>query len=103
MDNTRRYEIEGLTMDIPVVLDEASQILLENYPDFIENPIWTPLGHRVLFSGTDACPLAEEASPGGCPDCGSCKHFRRAAAKTWFGICTNERSPRNTSDKAFLL
>ncbi len=95
MDNTRSYEIEGLKLDIPVQKDENTSKLIEIYPDFIEEPIWTPKGHRVLFCGTDACPTAAEATPGGCPDCGSCKYFKRAAERTWFGICTNERSPLN--------
>ncbi len=92
MKKIRRYDLDGLTVDIPIHYDEASKIFIEDYPDFIEAPLWTPTGHRVLFSGTDACPMAEENSPGGCPDCGSCKYFKRAAAGTWFGMCTNKKS-----------
>lgn len=99
MDKTRRYEVEGLIIDIPLRLDERSQKIMEEYPDFIENPLWTPAGHRVLFSGTDACPLAAEATPGGCPDCGSCRHFKRAGAHTWFGVCTNGKSPVNDQSR----
>ncbi len=95
MKKTRRYEIEGLTIDIPIYKDERSGKIIEIYPDFIEKPIWTPEGHRVLFSGTDACPLAVEATEGGCPDCGSCIYFKRAAEHTWFGVCTSEHSPLN--------
>ncbi len=95
MEEKRRYVLEGRVIEIPVHYDERSGIYIEDYPDFIESPIWTKEGHRVLFSGTDACPLAEEASEGGCPDCGSCKHYRGAAEGTWFGICTNGASPRN--------
>ncbi len=91
MNETRRYEIEGLVLNIPLSYDEQAKIYIENYPDFIENPTFTPMGHRVLFSGTDACPLAEEATDGDCPDCGSCRHYRRAGERTWLGICTNEK------------
>ncbi len=97
MEKTRRYEIEGLMIDIPVRDDERSGKTIEVYPDFIENPVWTPTGYRVLFSGTDACPLSEEASEGGCPDCGSCRYFKRAAEHTWFGVCTNELKRKNTN------
>ncbi len=90
MEKTKRYEIEGLILDIPLYYDEQAKMYIENYPDLIENPTWTPAGHRVLFSGTDACPLAEEASDGGCPDCGSCKYYKRADERTWIGICINE-------------
>ncbi len=92
----RRYELEGLTIDIPIYRDEKSGKIIEVYPDFIENPMWTEAGHRVLFCGTDACPYAAEVSPGGFPDCGSCRYFVRAAENTWFGMCTNMHSPMNT-------
>ncbi len=91
MENARRYEMEGLTLEIPVHYDQQAQMYIEDYPDFIENPVWTPQGHRVLFSGTDACSLAEEASPGGCPDCGSCIHFHRPCPHTWIGLCQHPK------------
>ncbi len=87
MNQTRRYEFEGLTLDIPLRYDERSGQYLEEYPDFTESPVWTPAGCPVLFAGEDACPHGEEAEPGGCPDCGSCRHYRRAAAHTWIGVC----------------
>ncbi len=86
MQKTRRYEIEGLIIDIPIHYDQQSQMYIEDYPDFIENPIWTEKGNRVLFSGTDACESANK----GALDCGSCKYFMRAGEHTWFGICKNE-------------
>ncbi len=99
MDKKRRYEIEGLVIDIPIYESEGTGKVIERYPDFIENPVFTPRGHRVLFCGTDSCPLSEESSPGGCPDCGSCRHFKLAAEQTWFGICTNKHSPLNRERK----
>ncbi len=98
MEKTKRYVIEGLTLDIPIVTDERTGKSVEVYPDFIEAPLWTPKGHRVLFSGTDACAMCEEATPGGCPDCGSCRYFKRAGERTWFGTCQNEHSPRNKGE-----
>ncbi len=91
MRETRTYEIDGLIIEIPIHFDVQANLYIEDYPDFIENPTFTPNGHRVFFSGTDACTFAEEAGAGGCPDCGSCKHFRRAGEHTWFGICIHER------------
>ncbi len=92
MEQCHYYEFEGLTLDIPLLLDEVSGQYLEEYPDFVANPVHTPAGHPVMFAGEDACALAEEATPGGCPDCGSCLHYRPAGEHTWFGIC---RHPRN--------
>ncbi len=96
MTKTRRYEIDGRILDVIVRYDEQAQMYIEEYPDLIANPVWTENGHRVLFSGTDACRYAEEASPGGCPDCGSCKYYRRAGAHTWLGICQNKRISKET-------
>ncbi len=102
MNKTRRYEVEGLTIDIPFYEDAGTGRQIEVYPDFLENPVRTPKGHRVLFAGTDACPMAKEETPGGCPDCGSCTYFVRAAAHTWFGVCTNRYSLPNREEGGLL-
>ncbi len=95
----KRYNFEGITLDIPLYYDEQTKMYIEYYPDFIQNPTWTSEGHRVLFSGTDACPLSEENGSGDCPDCGSCKHFKLVAEHTWVGICMNGRSYVNDSSR----
>lgn len=95
MAEIRRYEIDGITIDIPIYYDEQAKMYIEDYPDFIANPIWTKSGYRVLFSGTDACKHAEEAVPGGCLDCASCKSYESAAEHTWFGMCKHKEHNKN--------
>ncbi len=95
MGQRRQYELEGLVLDIPLNYDEKSGIYLEDYSDIFENPIWTPKGHPVMFAGEDACSFAEEETPGGCPDCGSCRYYMRAAEHTWIGICRHEKNRRD--------
>ncbi len=90
MEQIRRYHFEGVTLDIPLHYDEKAGIYIEDYPDFVERPVWTPKGYPVMFAGEDACIHAEEATPGGCPDCGSCRHYRRAGEHTWIGVCGHE-------------
>ncbi len=85
----RRYELEGLILEIPLRLDERAGIYIEDYTEYIENKVRSPEGHPVMFSGEDACPHAEEATPGGCPDCGSCRFYLRAGEHTWIGLCKN--------------
>ncbi len=94
METVRRYEFEGLSLDIPLRFDEAAGIYIEEYPDFVASPIHTPKGHPVMFAGEDACIHAEEATPGGCPDCGSCLHYRPAAEHTWFGVCSHQKNKK---------
>ncbi len=86
---TRRYELDGLILEIPLHYDETSKIYIEDYSAYLEKSVYTPGGHPVMFAGEDACSHASEATPGGCPDCGSCRYYRRAGEHTWIGICTN--------------
>ncbi len=90
MEKTRRYEFENVVLDIPLKLDDRSDIYIEDYTEYIENIILSPDGYRIMFAGEDACKYAEEDSPGGCPDCGSCRFYRRAGEHTWIGMCKNE-------------
>ncbi len=87
MAETRRYEFDGLILDVPIHYDDQANMYIEDYPDFVENPTFTSKGHRVFFAGTDACSFAEERTPGGCPDCGGCRHYRRLSEHTWIGVC----------------
>ncbi len=88
----RKYEIEGLILGIPLHYDELSGMYIEDYTEYIENTVRSPEGFPVLFAGEDACPYAEGATPGGCPDCGSCRFYRRAGEHTWIGICKNPKN-----------
>lgn len=94
----RQYELDGLVLNIPIRYDELSQIYIEDYTEYIENTVHTPNGHPVMFAGEDACEHASEETPGGCPDCGSCRHYLRAGEHTWIGICKNELK-RNSYQK----
>ncbi len=89
---TRRYEIDGMALEVPIHYDELSEMYIEDYSEYIENTVHTPSGFPVMFAGEDACKHASEESPGGCPDCGSCIHYLRAAEHTWIGICKNEHN-----------
>ncbi len=90
MDLSRQYQFEGVTLDIPLRYDKDADMFLEIYPDFTADPVWTPQGQPVMFAGEDACVHAQEAAPGGCPDCGSCRFYRKASEHTWIGVCGNE-------------
>lgn len=87
MEQSRRYAFEGVTLEIPLRYDARSQMYLEEYPDFAENPVYTSEGCPVLFLGEDACVHAEAADGGDCLDCGACRFFRPVASHTWIGVC----------------
>ncbi len=90
------YQFEGMTLSVPIYFDPVAQKWIEDYHEYIERQVCTPEGHPILFSGEDACLLAEEAAPGGCPDCGSCRHYLRAAEHSWIGCCQRYCNPRQT-------
>ncbi len=85
--NHRTYELQGMILKIPIYFDEHVQKWIEDYQTFIEMRVFTPMGHPIMFAGEDACPRAEDATPGGCPDCGSCRFYRRIAKHSWLGWC----------------
>ena len=90
---TRRYEFEGVALEIPLRYDERSNMYLEEYPDFIQHPVYTPEGCPVLFAGEDACPYAEAQEGTECPDCGSCRFYRRVP-HTWIGVCGHKKKSK---------
>ena len=102
MGKTRRYEFEGVALEIPLRYDELSHMYIEEYPDFIKNPVYTPEGYPVMFSGEDACPGAKAAEGEECPDCGSCYFFHSAGPHTWIGVCRHEKKRRGQREEPGL-
>ncbi len=87
---SRRYEVDGLTVDIPLCYDEMVNRYLEYYPDFKKEPVYTPDGHPLTVCVDDACQYGEMTEPVQVPDCGTCKYYRKAAEHTLFGVCDHE-------------
>ncbi len=97
MERIRTYELEGLVLNVPLRYDKQSERYIEDYSELIENPRFTLLGSPIMFAGEDACALAEEATPGGCPDCGSCRFYERAGDRSWIGLCKHEKKTQQHS------
>ena len=93
MNKTRRYDVEGTILEIPLRYDELARVYVEEYPDFTENPIYTPAGFPILFTGEDACPFGEPAGEAPCEDCGSCRHYRQVPG-SWIGVCGRDERRR---------
>ena len=92
MKKTRRHNIEGAVLDIPLRYDERTGREIEEYPDLLREPVYTPAGERVLLTIEDACPLAELRADG-MRDCGSCLYYRQAPG-TLLGVCGHEKRRR---------
>ena len=92
MKKTRRHNIEGAVLDIPLRYDERTGREIEEYPDLLREPVYTPAGERVLLTIEDACPLAELRADG-MRDCGSCFYYRQVPG-TLLGVCGHEKRRR---------
>ena len=91
MKKVNHYEFEGAVVEIPLCWDERSRQFVEDYGNFIENPVRTPAGCPILLTIEDACPHADLVDDGPLSiDCGSCSYFRQPAESV-LGVCHNEK------------
>lgn len=90
MGRMRQLNIEGAVVEIPLVYDELAGRELEQLPDFIANPVCTPEGCPILFTGEDACEYGEAPEGAACIDCGSCRFYRQAPGSL-IGVCGHEK------------
>lgn len=95
MEKTRRYNIEGAILNIPLRYDKLSRMEIEEYPDFLEHPIYTPAGYPLMLTCEDACSHAETVGGELCIDCGSCRFYRQAP-NTLIGVCGHEKMRRSS-------
>ena len=93
MEKSRRYELGGLVLDIPLRYDELSHMYIEEYPDFITNPAYTAEGCPVMFTGEDACAYAEADDGRSCADCGDCRFYRQFP-DSLIGVCYHSKKRR---------
>ena len=93
MERTRRREIEGAVLDVPLRYDAQTGMDIEEYPDLIETPLYTPAGERVMLTVEDACAYGATADGTRCIDCGSCVHYRQAP-DSLLGVCGHEKQRR---------
>lgn len=62
---TRRFFIEGLTLDLPLRRDGVTGQAILDYGPVIDHPPCTPAGRPILLTIEDACPQAD-LQPGVC-------------------------------------
>ena len=90
MKKTRQHDIEGAILGIPLGYEEQTGLRFEEYPDFLEHPVYTPAGERVMLTIEDACPYAK-LKEAGMRDCGSCIYYRQAPGSL-LGVCGHEKN-----------
>ena len=83
---TRCYRLDSDTVEVKFHLDETVNQYFGDYPDFEENPRYTP-GGRPWVNATGGCEHAEEDFD----DCGSCRYYLKENPGDLIGICINEQ------------
>lgn len=81
----RIISLDGDSIEVIFSYDERYKIWNGNYPDFEENPRFTPNGKPWVNVISDSCPLATENYG----DCGSCKFLKKESVTDLIGICDN--------------
>ena len=88
---TRRFFIEGLTLDLPLRRDGVTGQAILDYGPVIDHPPCTPAGRPILLTIEDACPAAQLDDGG--VDCGACRHYHQFPGSQ-LGVCSNEKRRR---------
>lgn len=83
----RTYRLDGDSLEVTFHLDELSGKYLGDYPNFEENPRYTPNGRKWTDTITDDCPYAD----GKDRTCGACSFLKCQDEKDIIGICMNEK------------
>jgi len=81
----RIISLEDDSIEIVFSYNEEDKVWNGDYPDFEEEPRFTPSGKPWVNVISDSCPLATEKYG----DCGSCKFLKKESATDLIGICDN--------------
>ena len=96
MKKTKKYYVEGAALTIPLRYDETSGKYMEVYPDFIQNPIYTPEGYPIMLTLEDACAFGEKKDANeALVDCGSCRFYRQLH-NSLIGVCRCEKKNKHS-------
>ena len=89
MERARRkiYQIDGDRITVPYHYDEEAEIFIGQFPEFEEEPRYTPNGRPWKSVVSVGCPYAA----GDYDDCGSCPYLVKAQDGDIIGVCFHER------------
>ncbi len=89
-NRVRSIELDGDVLTLEFHYDWKYDVWHGDYPDFEEEPRFTPRGSPWVNVISDSC----EYMKGECEDCGSCKYLKKEKPSDLIGICTNEKWKR---------
>lgn len=82
----RIYHVDDDTLEVCYCYNQELKMFFGNYPDFSEEPRYTPNGRPWVNAMFTDCPH----SPKDYGDCGTCKYFLRENPRDLIGVCLHE-------------
>lgn len=86
-ENLRTFRIDDDMLTVPYHCDKDTGLLIGQFPEFEEEPRYTPNGRPWKNAVSTGCPYAA----GGYDDCGSCPHLIKADPRDIIGVCFHEK------------
>ncbi|MBQ2758787.1 MAG: hypothetical protein IJE62_05880 [Clostridia bacterium] len=83
---TKTYHLDGDFLKVEFIYDELSKRYLGEYPEFSEEPRYTPNGRKWVDVITEDCPFAD----GEDKTCGTCSFMLKQDKKDIIGVCMND-------------
>ena len=86
-ENLRTFRIDDDMLTVPYHCDKDTGLLIGQFPEFEEEPRYTPNGRPWKNAVSTGCPYAA----GGYDDCGSCPYLVKAEPRDIIGVCFHEK------------
>lgn len=86
-ERLKRFQVDGDMLTVLYRYDENTQLFIGQFPEFEEEPRYTPGGRPWRNVISTGCPY----SAGDYDDCGSCPHLTKADARDIIGVCFHEQ------------
>lgn len=86
-EKLQTFHIDGDRLTVPYRYDEGARIYIGLFPEFEEEPRYTPNGRPWKSVVSIGCPHAA----GEYDDCGSCPHLMKAGPQDIIGVCFHEK------------
>lgn len=83
----KTFSLDGDTIEVRFRYDADCDVWHGDYPDFIENPRYTPNGRPWVDVTKDDCP--HTTSEYG--DCGGCEYLHKQDDADLLGVCMNDK------------
>ncbi len=91
----RIFQLDEDSVEVIFTKNDKFNIYFGDYPDFSENPRYTPNGRPWVNATRIGCPYSNIIYD----DCGSCSHFLREHSSDLIGICINDAMRINKKEE----